>query len=85
MSKAADIQQSLRPDALEGQDGELTNESLKRMIYFTRREAEKDGRTFCAYLLSLALKALDEESDEINAAIKSKFAPQDRVRDLSTN
>ncbi|NBN62435.1 hypothetical protein GWI72_07405 [Microvirga tunisiensis] len=76
-------------DAIAGQDTELAtelaSESLKRMIYFTRREAEKDGRTFCAYLLSLAMKALDEETDEINAAVKSKFAPVDRTQDLASN
>lgn len=83
MSKAADITQS--PNAMAGHDSDLTNESLKRMIYFTRREAEKDGRAFCAYLLSLALKALDEESEEINAAIKSKFTPGDRVQDMTAN
>ncbi|ADZ70418.1 hypothetical protein [Polymorphum gilvum] len=69
MSKVAEVKS---PDAL---DSELATDSLKRMIYFTRREAEKDGRTFCAYLLDLAMSALDEDSEAINAALKAKLTP----------
>ncbi|NVK34571.1 MAG: hypothetical protein HWE23_08835 [Rhodobacteraceae bacterium] len=50
-------------------------ESLKRMIEFTKREAEKDGRAFCAYLLDMAMNALDEDNPEMNMAVKAKTTP----------
>jgi len=58
-------------------------DTLKRMIYFTKREAEKDGRSFCAYFLEMALNALEEDSEEINEAVRTKIvrlaiAPQDQ-------
>ena len=55
--------------------GDLPGDSLKRMIYFTKREAEKDGRTFCAYLLDLAMSSLDENSDDLNMALRAKLMP----------
>ena len=67
MSKTLDIEATTDLDIEAGQD------SLKRMIYFTKREAEKDGRTFCAYLLDIALNALDEDSEEINSMLKAKL------------
>ena len=67
MSKDTQIEATNELDAESGHD------SLKRMIYFTKREAEKDGRTFCAYLLDMAFCALDEDSDEINSALKAKL------------
>lgn len=54
---------------------ESAEESLKRMIYFTKRQAEKDGKTFCAYFLDMALNALEEDSDEMNALVKSRVTP----------
>ncbi|GGB44449.1 hypothetical protein GCM10011316_15580 [Roseibium aquae] len=68
--------------SLEAEDAQ---DSLKRMIYFTKREAEKDGRSFCAYFLEMALNALEEDSEEINEAVRSKIvrlpiAPQDNAR-----
>lgn len=50
-------------------------ESLKRMIEFTKREAEKDGRAFCAYLLDMALNALSDDNPEMNMAVKAKTTP----------
>ncbi|EFO33877.1 conserved hypothetical protein [Roseibium sp. TrichSKD4] len=54
---------------------ECGNESLKRMIYFTKRQAEKDGKTFCAYFLDMALNALADDSEEMNALVKSRVTP----------
>ncbi|WP_417689682.1 hypothetical protein [Roseibium sp.] len=51
------------------------DESLRRMIAFTKREAEKDGRTFCAYLLDMAMNALSEDTPEMNMALKAKITP----------
>ncbi|MBO0344630.1 hypothetical protein J0X15_05310 [Roseibium sp. CAU 1637] len=50
-------------------------ESLRRMITFTKREAERKDRTFCAYLLDLALNALDEDSEEMNSALRARIIP----------
>ena len=69
MSKAVDI------DLTQAPGDELAQETLKRMIYFTKREAEKDGRTFCAYFLDMALNALDEDSEEMNMLLKAKITP----------
>ncbi|WP_417668831.1 hypothetical protein [Roseibium sp.] len=60
---------------IEQQDDLDQDESLRRMIAFTKREAEKDGRTFCAYLLDMALNALNEDSPEMNMALKAKITP----------
>lgn len=83
MSKAAELTQAETAyettqdnDALQ----DVSAESLKRMIYFTRREAEKDGRTFCAYLLTLAASALDDESPDVNEALRAKLSPGDLLR-----
>lgn len=48
-------------------------ESLRRMISFTKREAVRKDRTFCAYLLDLALNALDEDSEEMNSALRARI------------
>lgn len=69
MSKASEATQVNSQDQLDQE------ESLKRMIFFTKREAEKDGRTFCAYLLDLALNALNEDNAEMNMALKAKITP----------
>ena len=69
MSKAVDI------DLTQARGDELAQETLKRMIYFTKREAEKDGRTFCAYFLDMALNALDEDTGELNEMLKAKITP----------
>lgn len=66
---------ALHADLNPPSDQEELEDGLKRMIYFTKREAEKDGRTFCAYLLELAMNALDEDSDEMNSALKAKLTP----------
>ncbi|MEH0072478.1 hypothetical protein V6L77_23035 [Pannonibacter sp. Pt2-lr] len=50
------------------------------MIYFTRREAEKDGRTFCAYLLTMAANALDDDAADVNEALRAKLSPGDLLR-----
>jgi len=66
---------ALQTELKQPAGAEDLEEGLKRMIYFTKREAEKDGRTFCAYLLDLAMNALDEDSDEMNSALKAKLTP----------
>lgn len=62
-------------EAISTGEIDSADETLKRMIFFTKREAEKDGRVFCAYLLDLALNALDEDSQEMNMALKAKITP----------
>lgn len=69
MSKTTDIDLAKVLETEEGQ------ETLKRMIYFTKREAEKDGRVFCAYFLDMALNALDEDTGELNEMLKAKITP----------
>ena len=71
----ANIGRQSDASATRSLEGELADETLKRMIYFTKREAEKDGRTFCAYLLDLAMNALDEDSDDINLTLRAKLTP----------
>ncbi len=69
MSKENDI------DLKKALEDENVQDTLKRMIFFTKREAEKDGRVFCAYFLDMALNALDEDSEEMNALLKAKITP----------
>ncbi|WP_153769263.1 pentapeptide repeat-containing protein [Labrenzia sp. CE80] len=48
-------------------------ESIKRMLYFTKREAEKEGRTFCAYLIDLSIQSLYDLSEEESEALRSEL------------
>ncbi len=83
MSKAAGLTKAeSAAEALHGHESmqDMSAESLKRMIYFTRREAEKDGRTFCAYLLTMAANALDDDAADVNEALRAKLSPGDLLR-----
>ncbi len=53
-------------------DKESTIETLKRMIRYTKTEADKDGRTFCSYCLDMALQSLDDGSEDVDAVLKGK-------------
>jgi hypothetical protein len=58
-----------------GQQQEAAVEAIKRMIRYTQKEADKDGRTFCSYFLDMALQSLDDGSEDLDTILKSKVTP----------
>lgn len=56
-------------------DQEPAVEAIKRMIRYTRKESEKDGRILCAYLLDMALQSLEEGSEDIDLLLRTKTTP----------
>jgi len=50
-------------------------EAIKRMIRYTKKEADKDGRTFCSYCLDMALQSLEDGSEDLDMILKSKITP----------
>lgn len=50
-------------------------EAIKRMIRYTKKEADKDGRTFCSYCLDRALQSLEDGSEELDMILKTKITP----------
>lgn len=56
-------------------DMEPAVEAIKRMIRYTRKEADKDGRTFCSYFLDMALQSLEDGSEDLDTILKSKITP----------
>ncbi|TYC50416.1 hypothetical protein FMN50_23375 [Rhodobacterales bacterium] len=69
MSKNVD-----KPD-LADSDREPAVEAIKRMIRYTKKEADKDGRTFCSYCLDMALQSLDDGSEDLDTLLKTKITP----------
>jgi hypothetical protein len=56
-------------------DQEPPVEAIKRMIRYTQKEADKDGRTFCSYFLDMALQSLEDGSEDLDTILKSKVTP----------
>ncbi|MEP3047392.1 MAG: hypothetical protein ABJL55_10640 [Roseibium sp.] len=54
---------------------EATVEAIKRMIRYTKKESDKDGRNFCSYLLDMALQSLEDGSDDVDVVLKTKITP----------
>lgn len=50
-------------------------EAIKRMIRYTKKEADKDGRTFCSYCLDMALQSLEDGSEDLDTLLKTKITP----------
>ena len=50
-------------------------EAIKRMIRYTKKESDKDGRTFCSYFLDMALQSLEDGSEEVDSILKTKITP----------
>ncbi|MEM9635930.1 MAG: hypothetical protein AAGA50_31745 [Pseudomonadota bacterium] len=50
-------------------------EAIKRMIRYTKKEADKDGRTFCSYCLDMALQSLEDGSEDLDMILKTKITP----------
>lgn len=50
-------------------------EAIKRMIRYTKKEADKDGRTFCSYCLDMALQSLEDGSEDLDILLKTKITP----------
>ena len=50
-------------------------EAIKRMIRYTKKAADKDGRTFCSYCLDMALQSLEDGSEELDMILKTKITP----------
>ncbi|GAA0781581.1 hypothetical protein E1180_21115 [Roseibium denhamense] len=69
MSKTAYSQQA--PDF----EQEPAIEAIKRMIRYTKKESDKDGRTFCSYFLDMALQSLEDGSEDLDTMLKSKITP----------
>lgn len=69
MSKNANIK------PVQDQDLEPAVEAIKRMIRYTQKEADKDGRTFCSYFLDMALQSLEDGSEDLDTILKTKVTP----------
>ncbi|MEP4676514.1 MAG: hypothetical protein ABJZ99_01165, partial [Lentilitoribacter sp.] len=54
---------------------EATVEAIKRMIRYTKKEANKDGRNFCCYFLDMALQSLEDGSEDVDSILKTKVTP----------
>ncbi|ASP32632.1 MULTISPECIES: hypothetical protein [Stappiaceae] len=54
---------------------EPTIEAIKRMIRYTKKESDKDGRTFCSYFLDMALQSLEDGSEDVDMILKTKITP----------
>ncbi|WP_428649167.1 hypothetical protein [Roseibium sp.] len=63
-----------KPDLVDASQ-EPTVEAIKRMIRYTRKEADKDGRTFCSYFLDMALQSLEDGSEDLDTLLKTKITP----------
>lgn len=50
-------------------------EALKRMIRYTKKESDKDGRTFCSYFLDMALQSLEDGTEDVDSLLRSKVTP----------
>ncbi|ERS02035.1 hypothetical protein Q675_08015 [Labrenzia sp. C1B70] len=50
-------------------------EAIKRMIRYTKKESDKDGRTFCSYFLDMALQSLEDGSEDVDMILKTKITP----------
>jgi len=50
-------------------------EAIKRMIRYTQKEADKDGRTFCSYFLDMALQSLEDGTEDLDSIMKTKVTP----------
>lgn len=58
-----------------GTEQEPAVEAIKRMIRYTKKEADKDGRTFCSYCLDMALQSLEDGSEDLDMILKTKITP----------
>lgn len=56
-------------------DQEPAVEAIKRMIRYTKKESDKDGRTFCSYCLDMALQSLEDGSEDLDMILKTKITP----------
>jgi hypothetical protein len=56
-------------------DQEPAVEAIKRMIRYTKKESDKDGRTFCSYCLDMALQSLEDGSEDLDTILKTKITP----------
>lgn len=54
---------------------EAAVEAIKRMIRYTKKESDKDGRTFCSYFLDMALQSLEDGSEDVDMILKTKITP----------
>ncbi len=63
-----------KPD-FPGAQQEPAVEAIKRMIRYTKKEADKDGRTFCAYFLDMALQSLEDGSEDLDTLLRTKITP----------
>ncbi|MCX2722905.1 hypothetical protein [Roseibium salinum] len=63
-----------KPEFSEAQQQDAV-EAIKRMIRYTKKEADKDGRTFCSYFLDMALQSLEDGSEDLDMILKTKVTP----------
>lgn len=63
-----------KPDRAELEQ-EPAIEAIKRMIRYTKKESDKDGRTFCSYFLDMALQSLEDGSEDVDMILKTKITP----------
>ncbi len=63
-----------KPDLTESQQ-EPAVEAIKRMIRYTKKESDKDGRTFCSYFLDMALQSLEDGTEDLDSLLKTKITP----------
>jgi hypothetical protein len=68
------MSKSIKPDRAEIEQ-EPAIEAIKRMIRYTKKESDKDGRTFCSYFLDMALQSLEDGSEDVDSILKTKITP----------
>lgn len=55
------------------------SDAIKNMIKITQGKCEADGRTLCSYFLSLALESLEDDTAEVDAALRVKLGNAELV------
>jgi len=54
-------------------------EAIRQLIQITQSKCENDGRSLCSYFLSLALQSLEDDTAELDAALKVKMSAAPEV------
>ncbi len=69
------MSKTVRKSAISNAQQEPAVEAIKRMIRYTKKESDKDGRTFCSYFLDMALQSLEDGSEDVDMILKTKITP----------
>ncbi len=69
------MSKNVNSNSAQDQELEPAVEAIKRMIRYTQKEADKDGRTFCSYFLDMALQSLEDGTEDLDSILKTKVTP----------